>query len=79
MDNLSDLLARRNLSEPPEIKIIKDFVLEKYDEDISVKVEPNKIVILVNNSALASSIRMNIPDIQKACGNSKRIVIYFNR
>jgi len=78
MDKISDLLARKNLSEPPEIKIIKDFILSKYDEDINVQVETNKIIIFANNSALASSIRMNIPEIQRACGNNKRIAIYLN-
>lgn len=78
MDNISDLLAGRNLSEPPESKIVKDFVLKKYNEVVSVKVELNKIVILVKNSALAGSIRMNIPEIQKACDTKKRIVIYLN-
>lgn len=78
MDNISDLLANRNLSEPPEIKIIKDFILNKYDEDVAIKIEQNKIIIFASNSALANSIRMNVPEIQKICDSDKRIVIYLN-
>jgi cytidylate kinase len=78
MDNISDLLSQRNISEPPEIKIIKDFILKKYDEDVSVKIETSKIVIFASNSALANSIRMHIPEIQKVCDSDKRIVIYLN-
>ncbi len=78
MDNISDLLARKNLSEPPEIKIIKEYVLNKYDEVVNVKVEISKIVIFATSSALANSIRMNIPEIKKACKSDKRIVIYLN-
>lgn len=76
MDNLSDLLANRDLHEPPEIKIVKDFILKKYDESVGVQVDLNKIIILVKNSALASSIRMCIPEIQAACNTEKRIAIY---
>jgi hypothetical protein len=78
MDNLSDILSRKGLHEPPEIKIIKDFVFKKYSESVSVKVDINKIIIFASSSALASSIRMNIPEIQKACDTDKRIAIYLN-
>ena len=78
MDNLSDLLAHRNLAEPPEIKLIKDFIRKKFNEEVTVKVGINKITLLVTSSALASNIRMNIPDIQSVCGSNKRIVIYLS-
>jgi hypothetical protein len=76
MDNISDLLANRGISEPLEIKIIKDYVLNKYSEVVSVKIDLNKIVILVSSSALANSLRMDIPDIQKAIKSDQRITIY---
>ena len=76
MDNLADILSRKDLNEPSEIKIIKDFVKNKYNEVIRVKVETNKIVIYADGSALASSISMDIPQIQTACNSDKRIVIY---
>lgn len=78
MDNLSDLLANKNLSEPPEAKIIKNFIFNKYGEVVSVKIESNKTIIYAANSALASSIRMDIPEIQKACDSDNRISIYLN-
>jgi hypothetical protein len=78
MDNISDLLAKKNISEPPEIRIIREYIKQKYDEDVSVKLDINKIVIFAKNSALANSIRMNIPEIQKICDTEKRIVIYLN-
>ncbi len=78
MDNISDLLSKRNIAEPPEIKLIKDYVLQKYGENVSVKIADNKITIYAHNSALASSIRMNIPEIQTLCKSDKRIVIYLN-
>lgn len=78
MDNIGDLLANKGLSEPPEIRLIKDFVQKKYDEVVSVKVEANKIVILVSSSALANSVQMDIPEIQELLKSDKRIVIYLN-
>ena len=79
MDNLSDLLSQKDLREPPETKIIKDYVLNKYEENVGVKIDNNKITILVKNSALAGSLRMDIPNIQIACGTSKRVVIYLGK
>jgi hypothetical protein len=78
MDNISDLLSKRNISEPPEIKLIKDFILHKYEENVSVKIDDNKIIIFATNSALASTIRMNIPEIQRICKSEKRIAIYLS-
>ena len=78
MDNLSDILAKKDLSEPPEYKIIKEFVLNKYEETVNIKIDISKITILVSNSALANSLRMNIPELQELCNTTKRIVIYLN-
>jgi len=76
MDNLADILSRKNIQESPEIKIIKDFVMKNYNETVNIKVDLNKIIIFVNSSGLASNLRMNIPEIQRICSTDKRIAIY---
>ena len=78
MDNLADLLAKKDFSELPEIKVIKDYVSNKYDEVIEVMVDKSKITIFVKSSALSNSIRMDVPELQRLCKTDKRFVIYLN-
>ena len=76
MDNISDLLKNKGVKEPEEISLIKKFIMKKYQEEVGVKVEVNKITVLVRSSALANTIRMDVAQIQKACNTTKRIAIY---
>jgi len=78
MDNLGDLLSKRDLNEPPDIKLIKDFVKENFEASVSVKLQRNQIIIVVNSAALAASLRMRLHEIQKLMAEPKRLVIYIN-
>lgn len=71
MDNLADLLAKHRKDEPPEIRVIKDYVQRHFQETVNVMVRERDIVITVRSSALAGTLRMrsveltrlaNIPD-----------------
>ena len=75
MDDLGDILSRKRFTEPPEIKIIKQFVLEKFDEDVAITVKPKQIIIDAPNAALAGSLRMHLYELQKLCKTDKRLVL----
>lgn len=75
MDNLGDILGKKRLSEPPEIKIIKQFVRDKFDEEVAITVKPKHIIISAPNSALAGSLRMHIYELQQLCNTKKRLSI----
>lgn len=74
MDNLSDILMRKNFDEPQEIGIIKRYVQEHFDVQVGVKVQPKIIVITARNSSLVGRLRMHTVQLQRACQTDKRII-----
>ena len=76
MDNLHDLIKHRAYEEPPEIEIIKRFLKDNLNSAASIKVKQSQIIITVSNSALAGSLRMLLPKLQKECGTNKQLLIY---
>lgn len=79
MDNLSDILSRKNFDEPSEISIIKRYVKEHFDVDVSVKIQPKIILITARNSSIVGRLRMHTIQIQRACQTDKRIVFRIGR
>lgn len=75
MDNLRDILGKKGLVQPPEIKIIKQFVRDKFDEDVTITVKSKNIVISAPNAALAGSLRMHLHKLQELCKTDKRLSI----
>lgn len=74
-DSIADLLAQRHIDEPAEIKIIQDFVQEKFQVKPQVMVGPSQIIIGVKGSALAGALRPLLTQIKDACQTDKRLVI----
>jgi len=74
-DSLGDLLTGKRLEEPPEIKIIKDYVRQQLKTEVNVAVGPRQISILVTNAALAGALRMHLHQLQQLCQTDKRLVI----
>jgi len=77
-DSLGDLLADKGLQEPPEIKIIKDYVQDQFKVDVHVAVGPKQILILVPSAALAGALRMQLHQLQQLCQTDKKLVIRIN-
>jgi hypothetical protein len=75
MDNLKDILANRKSEEPYEIKIIKDFLDNKFQSPASVSVTQNGIIIGVKGAALAGALRPYLHELKKLCGTEKRLII----
>ncbi len=75
MDNISNLFSNTRFTEPPEISIIKDFVLKTYDIAVKVLVKDNQVVIIVNSAALAGSLRPKLFELQKLCNTKKKFLI----
>lgn len=76
MDSIKSLLNNRYLSEPPEIKQIKNFILSIYQSNSEVIVQQSKIIITVPSAALANSLRLRVLELQKLIQTKKKIVIY---
>lgn len=75
MDSLQELLGKHARPEPPEIAAIKKYVYERYQTDVKVSIQDQSVTILAPGAALAGTLRMNIYDLQQACGITKRIII----
>lgn len=74
-ESISDLLSGRRFNEPPEIKIIQEFVQSRYKVTPVVSIAGEQIVIGVRSAALAGTLRPLLPQIKAVCDTSKRLVI----
>lgn len=74
MDNLSDILSRKDFDQPQEVAIIKRYVSEHFDVTVGVQVQPKIIIITARSAALVSRLRMHTTQLQRACQTDKRLV-----
>lgn len=74
-ESLGDLLAKRASSEPPEIKVIKQFVIERLSVTPTVTIGRSQIAIGMPNAASAGSLRMHLFELQESLSTDKRLVI----
>jgi hypothetical protein len=75
-DSIGDLLGKREFEEPPEVKIIKDFVRKRFDVGVTVSLQQHQIIIGVSSSALAGALREHLHELQGLIASSKRLVIH---
>lgn len=74
-DAIGDLLPKGRYQEPPEVRIIKDFVQDKYKQAVQVSVQPAQIIIQVKGAALAGALRPELYQLQELCQTEKRLVL----
>lgn len=74
-DSIADLLSKRDFDEPPEVRIIKDYVRKQFNVEVSVTIQQQYILIGVSSSALAGALRMHLHDLKKLTVSNKRLVI----
>jgi hypothetical protein len=74
MDNLADILARKNFDEPQEVGIIKRYVEEHFDVTVGVKVQEKIIVITARSAPLVGRLRMHTVQLQRACQTDKKFI-----
>lgn len=74
-DSIGDLLIKRDFEEPPEVRIIKEFIRKRFDVDVSVSIQQHQIIIGVSGAALAGALRMHLHELQKLCSTDKRLMI----
>lgn len=75
MDTLGDLLPKKRFEEPPEVRIIKAFVHDKYQQAAVVTVQQQQIIIHVKSAALAGALRHELHHLQELCQTTKRLVL----
>jgi hypothetical protein len=75
MDDLRNILQRRDFDEPPEVRAIKEYVRRYYDTEVRVTMQQHAIVVSARSAALIGSIRLNLPKLQAAANTEKRILL----
>ena len=75
MEDLRDILSRKDFDEPIEVRAIKEYVRRTYDADVKVTVQPRAIIISARSAALIGSLRLNLPKLQDAAGTDKRLIL----
>ncbi len=74
MEDIRDILSRKDFDVPPEILVIKEYVRRHYDAEVEVAIQPRNIIISASSSALIATLRLNAPALQKAAQTEKRLV-----
>lgn len=74
MDNLADILGRKNFDEPGEVSIIQRYVKEHFDVAVGVKVQGKVIIITARSAPLVGRLRMHTVQLRRACQTDKRFV-----
>lgn len=75
MDSIKDVLTRKDFDKPDEIQQIKDFVKSKFNEEPSVKLTKNNIIITVSSAALAGAMRMHLHHLSKDLRTDKKLLL----
>lgn len=74
-ESIGELLAKKDLNEPDEVKVIKLFLREHYRATCQVAINQRQIVITVKGASLAGAIRMRLHELQTLCQTDKRLVL----
>lgn len=74
-DSLSDILGKRQYSEPPEVAIIKEFVKSEIGETPKVSVSDGNFYVLISSSAAAGNLRFKLFQLQRSLGHAHKIII----
>ena len=76
MDSLFNILSNRVPDEPPEIKVVRQYVRHHFHENAHVAVRDKDIIVTVRSSALAGTLRTRAPAIRRELGGSDRRLIF---
>ena len=75
MQSLQDIIGNKDFDRPPEIEVIKTFVRKNFSSDVSVRLQPNNITIIVSSASLAGALRQVLHKLKKELDTDKKIFI----
>lgn len=75
MDNIADILLRKDYDVPQEVTVIKRYVDEHFGVAVGVSIQQKTITITARSAALVGRLRMHTVHIQRACQTDKRIIL----
>lgn len=76
MSDLSDIIAKRKLpQEPPEFQVIRNFVQTRFNVVPRLQLRDDIIIISVPGSAVAGSLRFQLPELRNLLETERQLVI----
>lgn len=73
MDDIRDILLKRDFDVPPEVKVLKEYVLRHYNAEVTVTVDQRQLIIAHPSAALIGTLRLNTSKLQRVTNTDKRI------
>lgn len=74
-NDIRDILSNKQFNEPEEFKVIRDFVQDKFQEKVDLKLQNKTIVIGVKGSALAGELQLCLHDLKTLLGGNVNLRI----
>lgn len=75
MDSIKSLLGDKDFSEPEEINNLKQYIKSQYDSYCEIRLNPKGLTIIVESSALANTLRLALPKIQRELSISQGVFV----
>lgn len=75
MDSLKDLLTSKNLDEPTELTALREYCQQLFNFTPKLSRKNDAIWLIVPNGILATELRMRLPEINRRCGLTQKLVI----
>jgi hypothetical protein len=75
MDSIKDILATKNLDEPTEITALKKYCEDLFKFTPKISLKKDMIWMSVPNGILATELRMRLPEINRRCGLTQKLII----
>jgi hypothetical protein len=75
MDSLKDILAKKDIEEPTEITALKQYCKDEFNIQVRTAIKGGSIWLFAPNGILATELRMRLPEIQRRCQLTQKLVI----
>jgi hypothetical protein len=74
MDDIAEILGRRRIEEPDEIKVIKNYIFKKFETEVKISIKNNSLIISSPRSALINELRLGSRQLADECNVSRKII-----
>lgn len=78
MDTLSSIIESDRFKEPKDIEKLKRFIIQTYNIEPIIRLKPKGMIIVVNSSSLANTIRLQLPTIKQQLNINYQLSIRIN-
>lgn len=74
MDNLADILRRKDFDVPSEVTALKRYILEHFGADVAIAVRETQLIISAPSSSLINTLRLHQVDLKRISKTDKKLI-----